>query len=132
MINVIKWDESFSVNVPILDKQHKELINLLNLMKIAIMKRKDKTAQGYIIQKMMEYTLFHFSTEEDLLREKKFKDLEKHIDEHSEYIKKADKIYKDFLENKSNISIEILTFLNNWWKSHILQSDQKYSDFLKE
>jgi len=60
----IKWDDSLSVKINLIDTQHKMLIQRLSDLSEAI-----ETSQGEkkIIQTLaflIEYTEFHFSTEE--------------------------------------------------------------------
>jgi hemerythrin-like metal-binding protein len=131
MESLIQWNDNFSVHIPLLDDQHKELINILNIMKAAVDAKKDKAAQEYIIQKMMEYSIFHFTSEEEIMRNYDFPELNEHMKEHEEYIRHTTQINYHFNNQEETVSAEILAVLNIWWKKHIPGSDQKYGEFLK-
>jgi hemerythrin len=50
--------------------------------------------------------------------------------EHDGFVKKAVEFKKSFDAGNSMISVEVLNFLSNWIKNHILVNDKKYPEFL--
>ncbi|MEA2043074.1 MAG: bacteriohemerythrin [Bacteroidota bacterium] len=131
----IEWTEKFSIGEVSIDKQHKQLISLLNEMF-----RQDNApdcSKSFLtkkIQELKDYTKNHFSYEEKYMQEIGYPELEAHIAEHNQFIEKVNQIEKDFTESEKNtniyFSVQIKNYLRSWLVRHIIQSDRKYSDFL--
>ncbi len=126
----IEWNESLSVRIESIDKQHKKLINMINIFYINIRDKSNNDLISDLITKMKEYTIIHFKTEEDYFRKYNYPALDKHNQEHDKFIKKVADLEKRFNENKVILSYEITSYLKEWIKDHIQLSDKKYSDFL--
>jgi len=133
MKDYISWFDDYLVGSPLLDKQHKQLINTINLLGTAIRTGKSKLVMARILQTMAEYSVFHFAAEEEVLAEMKFpKDWEKaHLREHNNYIKKLTAFQSDFDQGKEGLDQEIISYLSQWWNRHILETDMKYKPFLQ-
>ena len=63
-MSFIKWDDSLSVNVAEIDKQHKELVKLLNYLADAILEKKGNDALERTLEGLIKYAEQHFKTEE--------------------------------------------------------------------
>ena len=128
----IIWNNSFSVGVQELDKQHKKLINLIN----NLIEMKDAKVDSEIISdaltEMTKYTLEHFEAEEKLMNENNYPDYSLHKGQHMQFKKQTAKFCMDTMSYKSTIPIEILTFLKEWLINHILDSDMQYKTFFSQ
>lgn len=131
-MNLIEWNDNFSVNIADIDNQHKNLINLINELYNAMSKGKSKEIMEEIINKMINYANYHFTTEEDLMTKYGFSDYANHKKEHVNFIEKVQKFNEDYKRGNVFVSIDVLNFLSNWLKNHILGTDKKYSAFFNE
>jgi hemerythrin len=52
-----------------------------------------------------------------------------HLMEHKKFVDKIKTFKNDFENNKIGLSLQIMNFLSDWLKKHILETDKKYSDF---
>ncbi len=125
-----KWLPDYSVNIQAIDAQHKELVNILNRLFIAVSKREGDSAVAGILDSLMSYTQTHFALEESLMRQAKYPDLEPHIEEHRKLIAKLDSLTKKYLLEEKPIYFEMLSFLKSWLREHIQGVDMKYSGTL--
>lgn len=127
-----KWSPDYSVNIKTIDNQHQELVNILNRLFVAVSKREgDKVIAG-ILDGLLNYTQTHFSLEERLMRQAKYRDLEAHIEEHRKLIEQLDQLCKKHLLEEKPIYFEMLSFLKSWLKEHIQGVDTKYSAALQQ
>nr|WP_321257784.1 bacteriohemerythrin [uncultured Pseudodesulfovibrio sp.] len=126
---LMQWDETMSVNVDELDKQHQELITLINESFEAI-QRHDEPALSLLIKKMRTYAAMHFETEEKYMRENNFSDLENHIKLHRKFNEDVDEFQRN-LFNKTNLS-QVFVFLSRWLTNHIMEQDKKYMPYIEE
>ncbi len=127
-----KWLPEYNVGIKTIDSQHQELVNILNRLFVAVSKREgDKVIAG-ILDALMGYTKEHFTLEERLMQQAKYKDLEAHKQEHKKLIDQLDQLCKKHLLDEKPIYFEMLSFLKTWLKDHILGVDMKYSEALQE
>jgi hemerythrin len=129
---LIKWDESFSVNIDTIDEQHKRLIAMLNEFYDNIESKSSKENIGHLLSKMKGYTVHHFQAEEWYLKQYNYPEYDHHKGLHNEFIEKVTDIEKRFREGELVLSFEITDFLKNWLKNHIKGTDRRYSEFLIE
>lgn len=83
-----------------------------------------------LLKKMKDYTVYHFRNEEEHLKLHAYPHFEAHKKEHQSFIEKVNEIEKRFIKGKFILSLEVITFLKDWLKNHIMISDKKYSEFL--
>lgn len=126
------WSDEYSVGIPTIDKQHQELVNMLNRLFIAASGREDAGTAGGILNALMDYTRTHFSLEERLLLAAKYPDVERHKLEHQKMIAKLDELTRRFRLEEEQVYPELLGFLRSWLKEHILDSDMRYSETLRQ
>lgn len=128
---MIKWYESLSVGVKEIDEQHMSFIKMVNELLNAMQQGKSKEIKGKILDKLIEYAFYHFTKEERLMEAAGYPDLEEHKKEHEAFVDKLVEFQKAYSENKNSLTSEMVSFMNNWWLTHIRVSDKKYEPYLK-
>ena len=130
-MNLINWDESLTTGIMLIDAQHKTLVNKVNQLHECLHHKNSCDNLPILLDELLEYTFYHFETEEELFERYEYKDKETHILEHNnfrEYI-------KSFLEVKDENNIleasNILAYLKDWIEHHIKEVDMKYVSLLK-
>ena len=126
-----KWSPEYSVGIQTIDDQHQKLVNILNRLFIAISKREGNKVIAEILDSLLGYTQTHFSLEERLLQEAKYKDFDAHKKEHIKLLEQLDQLCKKHMLEEKPIYFEMLNFLRAWLKDHIQGVDTKYSEALK-
>lgn len=129
---LIQWNNSFSVNVDEIDRQHQRLVGMINDLHDAMRRGKGKDALGKIIDGLMTYTATHFRTEEKYFDQFGYPDTDIHKKEHSDFIKKVSDFKDRFEKDKLGLSIQVMNFLSDWLQNHIKGSDKKYGSFFDE
>ena len=123
------WNTKYSVNIDSIDEQHKVLISMINDF-YEMIGNKSKELISNLIKNMKEYTVLHFTKEEDLFEQFNYADAEAHKKEHSDFVNKVIDLEQRFNNNKVIASFEITNFLKHWLINHIQGTDMKYSKFL--
>lgn len=126
---LMEWDRSMSVGVEELDDQHKQLITLINEAYGAIQKH-DEQAMAELIDKMREYALMHFATEEAIMREHGYPGVEAHKFQHVKFNQDVDG-FKEKQFERTNLS-QIFVYLSRWLTTHIMEEDMKYKAYMPE
>jgi hemerythrin-like metal-binding protein len=131
-MSVIVWNPEFSVNIQVVDDQHKALVDTINTLYDAMSEGRGGTVLSQIFNNLAEYTTVHFATEEDIMIRFSYPDYEEHASAHSICAAKVSDFKQRFDKGEISMSIELVTFLVNWLHNHLLEMDQKYKAFFKE
>lgn len=131
---MFKWKDSYSCNIRQIDEQHKKLFELANkIYNIVLLDDKYDHFDEIVgtIRTLKEYTVFHFSYEEEVMRKYEYGDVDNHKIEHEAFIKKISSINEEKIDEKQkSFLMDLLEFVVNWIENHILKSDLKYKDYL--
>lgn len=129
---LINWNDTFSVNIAEIDQQHKELVSMINELNDAMKERRGKEVLGKILNELFAYTATHFKTEEDLFAKYGYPSSESHKKEHVAFVKKVSEFKEGFEKGRLSVTSEVMNFLSDWLRHHIMGTDKKYSQFLNE
>ncbi len=124
---LMEWDDSFSVKVAEIDKQHQNLIQMLNTLNNAMKERKAKAVMGDIIDGLIDYAATHFATEEKYFDQFSFTGGFAHKKEHQNFVDQVLKFKQGFDAGELMLSLDVMDFLKTWLVDHIKGSDQNYS-----
>jgi hemerythrin len=127
---LITWNDTLSVQIKEIDAQHQRLIDLLNKLHESMKSGKSKEVLGPILSDLVRYTVSHFATEEKYFQKYAYPEYEQHKKIHDDLTKKAKDLKTSFEEGKQTVSIEVLNFLTDWLRNHIMGTDKKYGPFL--
>ena len=124
-----EWSVDFETGNKLIDEQHLSLVELINeLIKIDL--NADSSASkkiDAINQKLNDYVLQHFKTEENLMKEYCIdqRHVKAHLLMHQEFIEMVDQNHAKgawFSENKN--MTEFIEYLIRWLAYHILNTDK--------
>jgi hemerythrin len=127
---VITWTEDMLVHIEKIDNQHKKLLSILNDLNDALYQGRDKEVLSGIIAALVDYTFYHFMTEEKYLDEFEYPESALHKNEHQYFAEEVTRFRNQFDQGEKTLSGDIILFLKSWVFNHIRKSDQKYSPFL--
>jgi hemerythrin-like metal-binding protein len=131
----IVWNDSFVTGVTEIDEQHRILVNTLNDANAKLAANGSIDFLEQITRDLLSYALYHFETEEELMqeygyREESARDADAHLQQHRSFSSKVVAV-RDGLKAGTTISREdLLSFLNDWLVSHILNTDKKLGAFI--
>jgi hemerythrin len=128
------WEEKFSVGIALIDEQHKMLIQRLNDLSKAIDMNQSVSEIVRVLGFLIEYTNFHFSTEEKYMVENNYPGLSYHRTQHEEFKTTLHHLIRDFEEEGATKALadSINTFLTNWLVTHFQEVDIEFGKFLFE
>jgi hemerythrin len=126
---LMEWKDEYSVSVSGFDSQHKKLINLINDLHSAMSNGKGKDILGKTLDELVSYTVFHFASEEKMMKEHNYSGYSIHKIEHEKLTKQVIEFQGNLKSGEYVIPQEVLLFLKNWLVNHIMGTDKKYSGF---
>lgn len=127
------WNDSFKTGVGTIDKQHKKLVDLLNQLDESLAIEGDKQIVISLLDELVEYTQYHFQSEEDFMLSHEYdnKAFKEHQHVHQQFVDQIKQAQKDCHANPAKVTDELLDFLVQWLINHILLTDkQMASDVL--
>jgi hemerythrin-like metal-binding protein len=128
----MEWNEKLVTGVKECDEQHKKLVSLINELYDAMKQGKGKEVLDKMLDELVKYAGYHFTTEETLMTKYGFPELATHKKEHEAFKAKI----KEFLDKKAKgevtLTVELMSFLKDWLVKHIMGTDKKYGPFLVE
>ncbi len=127
---LMPWGPNFSVGMDSIDKQHQELVGMLNDLFDAMQQGQGKDAMGKILDGLISYTANHFAVEEAMFDKHGYPDTEAHKQQHKDLVAKVLDFQKEFKAGNATVSSELMLFLKEWLINHIAGSDKKYGPFL--
>lgn len=130
---MIEWSQRYSVSDTLIDTQHQQLFIILNdiLEGMKTGKCEDKNFVQTILNKLLDYTQYHFREEENRFNTTDYPMKTEHIRAHKEFI---DQVKKKIVENHKGLpclnTTEIANFTYNWLSKHILTVDKTYIEYI--
>jgi len=130
----IQWDESLSVGVGLIDEQHRKWFERLQGVQAALEARRGMQQVTSTLDFLMDYTQFHFSTEEKSMVETGYPGFKDHKAKHGELNQTLVTLIEDYKEDgvTEKINQAVGAFLGNWLRDHIRVVDLAFAKFLKE
>jgi hemerythrin len=130
----IEWDNSLSVGIDLIDEQHKMLIQRLDDLSRAIEMTQGPVEIAKTLDFMIDYTDFHFSTEEKHMAEHNYPGLDEQKAQHDQFKGLLKHLVEDFEEEGATraLATSINIFLANWLVNHIKGTDVRFGKFLSE
>jgi hemerythrin-like metal-binding protein len=128
-MSLITWSESLSVGIKQIDLQHQKLIDMINDFNSAMLRRESQLVMEKIVDDLFDYTGSHFHLEERLFQKYNYPDAVEHLKEHKAFFKNIWDFKVNLTLGKAVVSEEIMQFLSDWLRNHIMGTDKKYSQF---
>lgn len=131
-MKLLTWNDSFSVHIEEFDTHHKNVVRFLNDLFDAVTKKQGSLVIAPVLVELIAYKNYHFEAEEKLMTRYSFPGYLKHKAEHDLLTSKINDFQKKYKEGKAMIDLELLNFLKEWLTKHIMETDKRYSSFLRE
>ena len=129
-MDLITWNTHFSIGIHEIDNHHRHLMALLNTVYDGFIQQKADLELAEIFAELTAYSQYHFSMEEAVMREHGYPGYALHKIRHDQFIERLTSLQESFANGRRQISFELLTFLNTWLLSHILDADADIGRFL--
>ena len=128
-IPFFKWSNQISVGIPQIDHDHKILIELINRCIIVV--NNDEPAHqeiNSILDELINYTQYHFQREELVMKICEDPGLVNHKQSHQQMIDKVKQYIIQYGLGELTQQ-ELLGFLIDWLKNHIMVSDKLIANY---
>jgi hemerythrin len=127
-MDLIPWDESYRVGVPVIDEDHRKLFALINELFAAIAAGAGADQVAAAFEDLVLYTRVHFGREEQFMAKAGYPGLAVHKAAHERLVARVLEFYRRHLAGGETAGIEeeARRFLTTWLVSHVLEEDMDY------
>ncbi len=123
------WTSDLSVGIGEIDAQHQQLVSLLNELHAAMKQGHGSESLVEIFSKLVDYTRYHFGTEERLFDQYHYPRAVEHKEQHDLLTKQVLELRAQLKGGQLLVSIKTLDFLKGWVTNHIMKTDKYYTEF---
>lgn len=126
---MITWKDEYCTGIPVVDEQHQYLVDIANqtydlLTNNLILDKYDRIIN--ILQKLQDYTVYHFKTEEEFMQSVGYKKILSHKVAHSDFLNALEKVDTSRIDVDHDAYLhEILEFVCDWLINHIIKEDKQ-------
>lgn len=129
-MTTIKWRDSYNTGVEQFDKEHHKIVELIDMMHVAIRDKVEKEVTEKACTDIVSYAGYHFANEEEAMQEANYPELLEHIAEHDRLRKEAERFQAIINDNFPEGVNEFYRFLRQWLVDHIQGWDMKYGPYI--
>lgn len=128
---MVEWRDEFLLGIKELDEQHRQLFRIAT--DIHALLRNQLITDKYdqilkLISELKDYTVFHFTSEEQYMKSIGYRKFFSHKVEHDDFIEKINGVDLDKIDrDHEQYLLEILDFILKWISDHILETDKGYA-----
>lgn len=130
--DLITWGPKLETGLQEIDEQHQNLVKMVNALHKAMKTGAGIKKSGAILDELANYTVYHFGHEEKLFHAHDYPDTKKHEKIHAELVKTVVDFQTQFKAGQASLSVDLMQFLTDWLKNHIMKTDMQYAPFFKE
>jgi len=131
-MELITLEDRLRLNVPEIDSQHENLIELINRLHAALMEGAERVARDSILSQLLEHSRSHCAYEEALMLRYDYPGYQAHKSEHDRLTHNLEYLIKRYQRGELLISIAVALELKCWATIHIEKSDMPLGTFLCE
>ena len=125
-----KWDDSLALGIEVIDGQHKRIVDYINELHQAhregLREKVDEVLQG-----LVDYTISHFSFEENLMAEGGYPLSDAHRQVHHAFTKRIEE-YRRQHQSGKDVARQLIAELQIWLTNHIRNDDRDYRPYAKK
>lgn len=122
---LIDWKEEFSVGVPDVDHEHRQLIGLINDLHATLSSGDSGTSVLDFLAEINAQITAHFALEEKIMRERHYDQYQDHKRDHERLLDEIRDIMDDYEENAFYSDAELSDCLERWFSEHFRTRDAR-------
>lgn len=126
------WNKSLETSIQFVDKDHRELVDMVNSLHLAMKEEEGSSKVGSIMDSLVTYTEKHFSREIEMLTKHGYPDLKNHCGEHDRLVAQLKNLSTKYHQGEFTVVMDLLVLAKDWLVQHILHTDMRYIDHVKQ
>lgn len=129
MGTILEWTAEFELGVTGVDAQHRELVELVNRLRVCMGQCIGREEISDILAALVRHTEEHFGEEERMMADAGYPALSDHRANHQAFACRIRDIRRRHHEGQL-IEFSNLTLIRGWLVEHMQRADRDFGDFL--
>ncbi|MBU5611611.1 bacteriohemerythrin [Geomonas azotofigens] len=129
---LVEWDDTLILGMAQIDEHHHKLVDILNRCYRALMLHDHSHELEGVVAELLDYTQYHFRTEEELMAQSHYAAAPSHAAAHRKFINSVTNFKDRSDAGESFVAIDVLVFLKDWLVGHIQNTDRAFANFLND
>jgi len=130
--DLFEWSKQLETGIEKVDSQHQNLVAMINRLHRAMPLGKGGEEAGGILDELADYAVYHFGYEEEIFETIDYPDTESHREAHRKAAERIQSFQQQFKDGNPSVAMDLMNFLTEWLKEHIMKTDMGFAPFLKE
>jgi hemerythrin len=131
-MDFFQWDDELSVGNQMIDRDHLELLTLVNELHAASEQGRGDQIIVQTLQTLFTYTQEHFQREEFLMEHIDYPELEEHRAQHQKLIAQVVLLQDAMMRGRGEVASSTAELLRYWLIHHIKRTDKKLAVAIAE
>jgi len=131
-VALLTWNHACTVGVRAMDDQHGILMDTTNELRLAVVRGSGREQVSEVLDRLIEFTRMHFSSEEKLMDQYQFPGREEHHTEHQRILAQILQSSHRVQHGEQIQMRPLLRFLRESYTEHIESMDREYGPWLNE
>ena len=124
-MSLIEWKEQFSVGVPSVDHEHRELIELINQLHVNLSAPDSDMSTLDFLGEIYAKIASHFALEERIMREGGYDEYKDHKADHERLLDEIRDIMDEYEESEAFDEDLLAESLRTWFTEHFSTRDAR-------
>jgi hemerythrin-like metal-binding protein len=122
---LIEWTDKLALHVDEIDRQHQELVAIVNDLGAALTDGRDRESVSWTLGALSACSVCHFDFEEALLARQGAPGAHERTLQQRVFVQTLGVFRVSYARGRSRLSVTVMDFLGNWLSSHIRGTDQR-------
>lgn len=129
---LIRWNSTYELGFKTIDEQHIKLVDIINDFYNAFATAQAHEKIGNIIGELVNYTVYHFTAEEEIFANSNYPNTEEHRKKHKEFVDELKRYHQEVKDGNMTTTYDLMTYLRDWLIKHIMGTDRTYLPYIKK
>lgn len=131
-MGLMTWQPQYAIGVELVDGHHQRLFDLVNGFHDALLAGEGRAAVDAALKALLDYTVYHFNAEEELMASVGYPELGAHKVQHQALLDKTLAMVERYRKGEEELSMPLVHFLKDWLYQHTTTSDRKIGQFIRQ
>lgn len=122
---LIEWTDKLALHVDEIDRQHQELVAIVNDLGAALTDGRDRESVSWTLGALSACSTCHFDFEEALLARQGTPGAHERTLRQRVFMQTLGEFRASYARGQARVSVTVMDFLGNWLSSHITGTDQR-------
>jgi hemerythrin-like metal-binding protein len=125
----LQWKDEYLLGIPAVDLQYKRIFDCFVAIAEAGLTKQDESPGDSSMIQLAGLVHQHFALEEGMMRSFGYPGLERHIEEHRQFLSDVQGLARRSQGTTGRVSHEMIKVFRKWLQEHIMTSDRRYVEY---